>query len=670
MLTINRPNFAGTYIGIRPQMRLEMRADVGEGNSLDIVSGDLYFETAPNQFEFHHSFQTTTLVLEDRIDGQMIRGPVKVHHEDVFDIARLDVFIPESGDVTATYEFYRLTSFGRQRAATLTFTMTRQTAFFRTVDLEIDNVQGVPLPRPFHPDHHPETPVDVPGQPITLQSAYRAAGIDLRISTDTQEVPIDLAGFDSRWTDEELHAAMVANFSQHQDNPQWRLYLLLATRYVSSGVLGIMFDSNDDSPRQGAAVFHDHPAIGNAIGVEKDREYLFTIVHELGHAFNFLHSFQKGIFETDGVLPRPSALSWMNYPQLYPFGFAGPEGWDGSDNFWSEFRFLFDEEEIRHLRHDDRAEVIMGGRSFGFAGHLEERPFMNASLDPDLTLQLWTPGVVEFLQQVEGDIKLHNKSGVPIEIPASLHPSTGSTTLLIRRPTDRYPKVYRHFSRACAVATPFALASGEAQYQELTPSFGQRHWFIDEPGTYELQAIVTMPNGRRLASPVRKTRVLNPDPEADRAASDFFTCSTGHYLGVEGSRSGAFDKTRSMLDDICDRLSKNLIARQITTTNAIRETRVFKDVRNGRIEKPDRTKATRDLLKTFGISAKNNVAKVDESFSHLRVSRFLESAAYGCATDGNSKEAKRVLDLVNYFLKSVKAPPKAITKLKKIAKAL
>jgi hypothetical protein len=305
MINLRRSEIAGEYNGTRQDTALTLRVDVGSDGSLDIISGDLFFEASAGQFEFHHSFQTTTLVLEEQTDAQLLRGPVKVHRDDIFDIARLDLEIPDLGELLATYTFYRLTQFGRETAATFTFPLAKTSNLFRRVELEVDQVQDIPLPSSFRTDTHPDTPVDVQPQTMTFQSVYHQAGVDLAVTLGGQDVQVNEAGFDGLWTDEELHAAMVNNFAQHQDAAQWRLYLLLATRYVSTGVVGIMFDSDDDFPRQGAAVFYEHPAINNAVGADQDREYLYTIVHELGHAFNFLHSFQKGIFHTHGVLRRP-----------------------------------------------------------------------------------------------------------------------------------------------------------------------------------------------------------------------------------------------------------------------------------------------------------------------------------------------------------------------------
>lgn len=660
MIQLRRNGVPGEYQGTRDGAALTLRVDVGDEDSLDIISGDLYFEEGAGEFTFHHSFQTTALVPEDDSDSQMLRGPVKVHREEILDIARLDLRIPDEGELLATYTFYRLTNFGRETAATLSFPLQRTSNFFRQVELEVDQVEGVPLPKTFHIDSHPDTPPDMDPRLMTYATSFRDVGIDLVVTLGGEDVPVNVAGLDGLWTDEELHAAMVDHFAKHEDVPQWNLYLLLATRYVESGVLGIMFDSGDDAPRQGAAVFFDHPAIAEAQGAERNREYLYTIVHELGHAFNMLHSFQKGIFETHGVLPKPASLSWMNYPQLFPFGYAGPAGWDGSSSYWSQFRFGFDRDELAHVRHNDSLEVIMGGRSFGFAGHLEERPFETPSNRRDLSLRLWFPSTVEFMQQVEGDVRLSNMSQEPIEVHPTLHPAGGHVDLLIRRHYDRFPKVYRHFFSACVRSGLQTLKPGEAIYQELSPGFAMRQWLIDEPGTYEVQAIYRAPDGRRLVSNLQRVRVLTPDTEAEKLAPDFFNTQTGVYLGVEGSRAEAMQTTRDTLDEVRVRIPKSVIARQVSVTDALRDTRVFKDVRAGKVVKTvERTKATNSLLKALGVTKSRQTVKLYPGQSHPRLSRHLRAAADGYAADGNRDDAQVTIGTIQNFLSEVGAPKQA-----------
>ena len=661
MIRLNRSNVSGSYVGIQSGLRLELRIDVGNADSLDVLSGDVMQENGGGNLTFHHSFQTTALMLEEDASAQIVRGAVKVHRDNFNNIGRIDLIVPEQGDLVARYTLYRQTNFGRVTDYEFTFALQRQSTLFRRVDLEIESVQGVPFPRPFRTSDHPDTPPEAQNQTLTLRMAYRVAGVDLNVIHGGEQIPVSAAGPDSRWTDEELHAAMVNHFDRHRDAPQWRLYMLLATEYVSPDVLGIMFDaaSSDAFHRQGAAIFHDYPSIGAASGAEKDREYLFTIVHELGHAFNFLHSFQKGIFETHGVLPRPDAMSWMNYPQLFPFGFAGPTDWDGSSQFWSQFEFGFDRDEIHHLRHDDRAEVIPGGARFGSTGHFEERPFAQQTRDAGMRLDLWTPCVVEFLQQIEGDVRLRNDGADDVAIPPSLDPAAGHLELLIRRPTDRFPRVYQHFSSACVRASTRTLAPSEAVYQEITPSFGRRQWFFDEPGTYELQAVAKMPDGRRIVSNLQKVRILTPDREADRLAPDFFTDDTGVYLGVDGSRCAKLAGVADMLSKVQEQVPDSAISQQISIANALRDTRIFKDVAEARVVRPKRSEAAARCLKAISVIKEEQTIKPREGLSNLRVSRALLSCVYGCFAEDNLPEAKRVLGLSNDFLKQVKAPKSA-----------
>lgn len=131
----------------------------------------------------------------------------------------------------------------------------------------------------------------------------------------------------------------------------------------------------------------------------------------------------------------------------------------------------------------------MGGRSVGFAGHLEERPFEAPSADGELSLYLWMPPGVEFLAQVEGDVRLRNVGSALISVHPSMHPTEGTLEVLVRRPADRFPKMYRHLYQACVRGDLVVLGPGESRYQELIPSFAARNWLIDEPGTYEVQAI-------------------------------------------------------------------------------------------------------------------------------------------------------------------------------------
>ena len=92
------------------------------------------------------------------------------------------------------------------------------------------------------------------------------------------------------------------------------------------------------------------------------RLQLYTCIHELGHCFNLLHSWQKSL-ATPPQPNRPASPSWMNYPWRFPGGPAA---------FWTAFPFRFDDQELVHVRHGFRNDVIMGGNPFGTGAALED----------------------------------------------------------------------------------------------------------------------------------------------------------------------------------------------------------------------------------------------------------------------------------------------------------
>ena len=669
-MPIDLLSLAGEYQGTDTSSRLVLRVDFGQPDSLEILSGDLYLLNGETE-DFHHSFLTTALITEEATDDTLqLSGPVNVFAENIPDIARIDLVFSAQQAPSLVYTFYTMTRTGRQTRIRLNYLLEKTSDYFRSVELEVDQVSSVPWPQPFDTASLPETPEDFPDRTLSFDQAYRDIGIDMRVSAGRQEVPLAAAGDDGLWTDEELHAAMVDNFSKYQEQPQWRLYLLLATRYINPGVLGIMFDSNDQSPRQGAAVFAQHPLIADAPEAERNREYLFTIVHELGHAFNFLHSFQKGIFDAQGVLPRPDALSWMNYPQIYPYGYAYPDGWDGSSAFWKKFHFQFDPFEVLHLRHHDSMEVMMGGMGFGGSGHLEEHPFTPPSRENDLSLTLWVPPVLEFMENIEADIRLRNESDKAIAINRILEPSAGTVELLIRRPGERLAKKYRDIKQVCAVQQQYQLQPGEAVYQELAIAYGLRYWFIDEPGTYEVQAIVHMPDGRKIYSAVQRTRVLLPVPEADRLAQDFFDNETGTYFALEGSRLSKFDKAIETLNRIQERLPSYRVTQQAGVLEALKNTRVFKRVSTGEILHGDQDQAAKQLLARLNADIGSQQIGTALSQSHLKTLRYLKSAARCLAKAGQSEAADATLNLSAAFLRTIKAPSSALQSLQSFAAKL
>ena len=306
--------YNGSYNGSNNIVRIDIRID----SNLNVISGDIFFlfkdrtSGITQQFdEYMYSFICVGLALKNNNNPTIVVGKM-----DFFRYTSLDglLEIEFNNDlVTAKLEFKnRLTNPQPTKAF---FELRKYSSYFRDVELEIDYMEGTKGPPIYNTYSNSIRPPDLPNEDLSIKSFFAKAGINITLLNQNNIIPISP---NETWDVRELHALMEHNMSNFQNISQWRVYLLIATQFERPTVAGIMYDSTDEFPRQGCAVFTKHRKIDGDTPDYK-RYYLYAACHELGHAFNLYHSFHKGLsgpFE----FPRPNSLSIMNYPQYYPHG--------------------------------------------------------------------------------------------------------------------------------------------------------------------------------------------------------------------------------------------------------------------------------------------------------------------------------------------------------------
>jgi len=314
---------------------------------------------------------------------------------------------------------------------------------FRSVNLEVDVTQsadrGTRLPS-YNTHDHATRPVALAQRDLGLSESYDEASIELNVRPATTIIDDSASTFNS-WSPAELHDAMETHFSQIQRGwPNWELWGLLCGRYDNSAVGGIMFDAaapyggaGEAPERQGFAVFRDHSwfnDLPNGAPSNQDeawalRQYLYTWVHEAGHAFNFLHSWNKS---------RPNSLSWMNYPQRV-------------SGFWSSFELRFDDEELLHLRHGNRSAVIMGGDAWATGNHLEgDDPSDLGIAEGDVPLELLVRSKrhFAFMEEVRVELRLRNLlQDSELTVDARLAPHEGNVAIYVMAPDGKINELAR-----------------------------------------------------------------------------------------------------------------------------------------------------------------------------------------------------------------------------------
>ncbi|MFI6883919.1 hypothetical protein [Streptosporangium canum] len=547
--------FGGTANDAGDDERVELRIDL-EGD-LPVVSGDLF---SVSDGAYQNSF-----VLDGSKLTQPVKWPVTIAGTATFagdtQYPKVSVVVDKlapGGTATLT----RSTADGQW---TRTYDCSYVSRFLRTIDWEVDAVAGTE-PAPQYFTGTDPRPPGLAEKLITVQSAYADAGIELRMAGTVNEIAVNnqwvgeeekkagtVEANALKWSDAELHAAMVSNFSGHRDTRQWKLWGFNATRHVD-GNRGILFDYHDDVQRQGLAVFYDELQADNPSA----RKTMRTWVHEIAHALNVGHSWEK---DADQLGPRQGHgdMSWMNYDwQYWPPGdeTGSTPTADRITAYWAAFAYQFTPAELRHLRHGFYNNIVMGGSNWG-VGTADRSAPEQFVLPPagrsGLRLELYGRDTFLHGEPVVTEIKLSldGSTGQADAFP-NLSPRGDNLTILITDPAGVI-RPFRPMARACAGPERRVTldAATPALYDSAYLGYGSGGLTFTQPGTYRLRALYRAPDGSTVTSPERAIEVSSPQSKQDQQAGDLLMGpQQGTLLALLGSDAPQLVQGNAALDQL------------------------------------------------------------------------------------------------------------------------
>ena len=553
---------SGRYRSAAPSFQLELRVDVDGRRPMRRISGDFY-QISGATTNYFGSFIVNSPTVSVSRTAVTIRGLGEYTFAASAPVVQ--VTIPRRNIVQppapATVEFFRTSG-----APGASYHCPFESAYFRTVRLETDCVSDVGTPV-FSSYNTGSLPSGGPARSLSVVSAFAEAGIQMLPTAGGNVINIGEAG-DTRWSDAELHASMERHFTLWRDLPQWAVWLLVAQLHeYGAGLLGIMFDQRGRQ-RQGCAVFH--AGLGG-VTPQKLREQLFTYVHELGHCFNLLHSWQKALATPPGT-NRPNSLSWMNYPWRYPLG--------GEAAFWAAFPFQFDDRELIHLRHAFRNRIVMGGNDFAAGAGLEDTSFLATPVRDasGLRLEISAPKSLALGEPVVVKLSLSVADGAPKTVHPYLHPNLGAVQVAIRKPDGRvvaYDPVIDH----CMGQAAAQVGPGETIEDSAYIGYGHDGFYFDQAGIYQIRAIYPALDGSQVASNILSLRVRHPVTAAEEELADlFFGEAQGMLLALLGSDADSLASGVKAFEEVLARHGKHPMANYARLVLGINAAREFKTV--------------------------------------------------------------------------------------------
>ena len=378
-------------------------------------------------------------------------------------------------------------------------------------------------------------------------AAFEVMSLEGRV--DLPEAPQD------GWSEKQLHTLMNDFARSDLARPGFAIRLLWLSRSNRANLQGVMFDTGDDLPRQGAAVFASAITDATAPALA-DRKLLQTAIHEIGHVLNLTHRFDRQVGRAD-------SLSFMNYDWQYS---------GGSSAFWRKFGYCFDDDELSFLHHGHYHSLVPGGDVFGSANYWSGLATGYSPVLPEMRLPGWR---LELLAPVNGPIfqlgqpvllglRLTNETGAESLLPQDvLDPKAGLLEIWISRESGGRgdpAEVFRPVTHRCAhqgAGEPLKLAHGVTLEDNLNLTYGLSGFPFSEPGTYRITAYLhlgTEHAGSIARSETLRIRVMSPESKLeDRAALTLFEPRAGACIALGGS--AAYENAVSDLMETAARLT-------------------------------------------------------------------------------------------------------------------
>lgn len=553
------------------------------------------------------------------------------------------------------------TPFGIGQTATVTFSgggaadrrriYLYKSPYFHPVEFEFDTVQGAATVLEIDTTAHPNRPATLPAEMLSIGKVFRRAGFDVTNSGGSGAIPLAAAGADALWSNMEMHDAMQIYWSRFANKAQWSMWTLFAALHEwGTGLGGIMFDDIGPNHRQGTALFTDSfikdPPVGDpAPAAWTARSIFWTVCHEMGHAFNLAHSWDKSAGTAwIPMVDEPNEPTFMNYYFFYP---------GGEPAFFADFEFRFSDQELLFMRHAPARFVQMGN-----ADWFDHHGFEQAAVDPQATLKLDVRAnrakpVFEFLEPPVLELKLTNMSDQPVLVDEGTLDGGEGMTVIIKK-SGKPARQWAPYARRCGKPQRRVLEPGQSMYESLFAAAGRNGWDLGEPGNYEVQVALHLKDEDVVSNRMR-LRVAAPQSfEEETLAQDLFSDEVGRILAFDGSMN--FETGNDVLREVVERLPGRKVAwhAQVALANPLgrnykllalgdgRTRMMSAGDGNGRFKivsaKPDAAR------KGFGAALMKNPDQAAETLGHVDYKYYADRYARWLADHNDSQAAAECQD--------------------------
>lgn len=336
----------------------------------------------------------------------------------------------------------------RLRCGSVTYDFSRTSMFLRELTIVFDQVSNFATKQAL-----PNAKDLVHNVNHSIEEIFESAKVKLLVKEPPGPISWQLSDGET-WNDNEIYQAFISR--KNLWSQPWTVWLFLAGKYVDPAVEGTILRGrpNKLETRLGCSIFYDAIVRKGGNDGYLNRWKTWTVVHEVGHCLNLIHS------NTDICFMRDRAFI--------------------ESTFFEKFPFTFSDTALDHLHHADFL-MISPGES-GFRGGNS----YSVSHYPDISFSLEAESRIDMCEPLLLKLTLRNISESDTSLRNFLHPKWGKTKVHVARGRKRL------------MVTPLVQVRGCPDLVTLKPgeSFGEYFWLhskddlllFTEPGPYTITA--------------------------------------------------------------------------------------------------------------------------------------------------------------------------------------
>lgn len=409
---------------------------------------------------------------------------------------------------------------------------------------------------------------------------------------------------ESIWSASELITALRTRISSLRTNFPWSIWLFECFKFENDIIDGTLIKgaSNVDENRRGCAIFS---GLKPGQLEERERARLRTMIHEIGHCFNLLHTDRR-----ENVHDHSKCF-------MDPGSRVSPE-------YWNDFIFNFNDDSLMALHHGFYDDVCPGESEFKdplfiFSEAESKTPSSNHN---GLEFKIEVEQEASLGEPVLLQLTVKNKSTKNRRIYDSLTPQWGKCQITI---AGKDNQIFEPILLYCGSPKRVTLQPEEQISELVWLHSSRKQMLFPSEGIYSINANWKLNDSTTLCANSASIQIKSSSSDLDKLIHDsFYNFKTSEFFEVSGSDCESMKSINSAVREIAERFPDEKIGCKCSSLIGTNSRRAFKTVTKKAIQirQPEVEQAIKDF--SAAVNSRQN-SRIVNQFTEKKLHEMLNA---------------------------------------------